>query len=96
MSRKKWEPVSEADAAKEQQDGGIHDGRQDIVRALFPLVLVTGTALAQDDRFPVPRIHDRLPPGPERQLERPARRVGPSADAAGRDPRGSRGFQELH
>ena len=29
---------------------------KNIVRALFPLVLVAGTALAQDDRFPFPQV----------------------------------------
>ena len=29
---------------------------RNIVRALFPLVLVAGTALAQDDRFPFPQV----------------------------------------
>ena len=55
--------------------------------ALVPLAALTGAALAQDDRFPNLLQHrHRFGPAAdaERPVERPARRVGPSADAAGR------------
>ena len=52
-----WEPVlrnGHAATKSGNKTAGCMTIVQDMMRALLPLVIVTGTALAQDDRFPFP------------------------------------------
>ena len=57
MSRKSGNRFPEADAANSgNKTAGFMTVVKNIVRALFPLVLAAGTALAQDDRFPFPQV----------------------------------------
>ena len=65
-----WEPVlrnGHAATKRGNKTAGCMTIVQDMMRALLPLVIVTGTALAQDDRFPLPGAgRDGFHPGPER------------------------------
>ena len=68
-----------------------------IVRALVPLAALTASRTgAGRPLSAIAAGHHGLGRRTERQMERGAGRVGPSADDAGRDPRRGRGLQELH